>query len=507
MKIKQHILAGALFALMLTVAISPITSKADDASNPEFVASSTLCGIFDSSLLPIQMETSRRLDSLDKQNRVKKITPILARYQRILANEGYTISSAEVGGQEFRRTTAAATVKFQQKYLTQIRAASPAFEPTGYLDDDTRDFINRRYVCQKTAVIQLFNAQNYDDLKTGDTLSVKYRTIGLPTGSTLLFYGYDVDGSKNKNKTLLGTMTTTAPSATSSAATVSSFDWTIPTYALSGTYRVGVAIKDLPGSEKFTEAFKVYKRPLAASSVTTVVSPNGGETYTVGDTVQLSWLNATTNSLTGISVHLIDTASSTDVAILQSRGGGVNSRVGTYSWRIPRQIGALDLQAASKNVYKIKVVNGVSTSSSDMSDATFTIVPTSVQAATSTTAATGTQSDGTVVTSPFRYTITPTKTTYKKGENIRFKFSATNTATTSVVAMYPTGCWASYTINGSDASSKQACTMATSQFTFSPGETRSIDFVHPAAVVTGQRLIRVQHIGQGFATTTVTVTQ
>ena len=120
--------------------------------------------------------------------------------------------------------------------------------------------------------------------------------------------------------------------------------------------------------------------PVSVTQYMQVLSPNGGETYHVGDTVNITWKNCFTSvqSPLTIGISLIDfNASSGHQAI--PIGNAVQIANGSYSFTIPATIVAYGATISMNGSnYKIGIMDGMVGANGghgDTSDASFTILP------------------------------------------------------------------------------------------------------------------------------------
>ncbi|MDO8585124.1 MAG: Ser-Thr-rich GPI-anchored membrane family protein [bacterium] len=93
-------------------------------------------------------------------------------------------------------------------------------------------------------------------------------------------------------------------------------------------YNKGECITDTSGQKikVFGAELKLYSQ----TPLITVLSPNGGEAYRAGDTVNIRWSsNSNTSNSVNIRLHRIDETATTDIA------KGVQNK-GSYSWTVPQ---------------------------------------------------------------------------------------------------------------------------------------------------------------------------
>jgi len=149
----------------------------------------------------------------------------------------------------------------------------------------------------------------------------------------------------------LKTGTTTVAVITAGTACDGSYSWTIPTSVAAGT-NYKIAIGDGSGTEDYSNnTFSITAPPQI-----TVTSPNGGESWQIGTTHDITW---TYSNVTGNVAIALKTGTTT-VAVITA-GTACD---GSYSWTIPTSV------AAGTN-YKIAIGDGSGTE--DYSNNTFSI--------------------------------------------------------------------------------------------------------------------------------------
>ncbi len=113
-----------------------------------------------------------------------------------------------------------------------------------------------------------------------------------------------------------------------------SYDWEIPDTLPSGTYKLRIqAPYPLTGSDD-SDGYFTVSGGHSASSIR-ILSPNGGESYKIGDTVSIRWTSDSDSDLVGISVYdPAHSASGAEIArSLSVRASGID---GTFSkaWKV-----------------------------------------------------------------------------------------------------------------------------------------------------------------------------
>jgi hypothetical protein len=134
-----------------------------------------------------------------------------------------------------------------------------------------------------------------------------------------------------------------------------SYDWTLPDSLVSGSdYRLRISSADQPGVADESDAdFTIENAPMI-----TVTTPNGGETWTVGQAHAITWTSA---NITGnVQLRLLQN----DVSIKVINSSTTND--GEFTWTV-----SSDVVPASN--YKIRVTSVENTAIKDASNANFTI--------------------------------------------------------------------------------------------------------------------------------------
>lgn len=126
------------------------------------------------------------------------------------------------------------------------------------------------------------------------------------------------------------------------------------TYTTAGTYTISLTVTGAAGSHTTTITNYITVGEIV------VASPNGGETWTLGETRTISW---TYQNVSGsqVEIRLTGTSSST-VATGVSIGSGGS---GSYSWTIPTSL--------TPGTYRVRVFSTTDSNYTDLSDTTFTL--------------------------------------------------------------------------------------------------------------------------------------
>lgn len=120
--------------------------------------------------------------------------------------------------------------------------------------------------------------------------------------------------------------------------------WTIPSNIKSGSYRVRV------GQIHYTDAYSLFFQVNNNVQPPTLISPNGGQTWTVGDSATISWNRGSSPSTALVKIGIMDSRVSVPA------GGETIATVpntGSYTFTIPTAFGAVRFPGA--NVFKIAI--------------------------------------------------------------------------------------------------------------------------------------------------------
>ena len=152
--------------------------------------------------------------------------------------------------------------------------------------------------------------------------------------------------------------TTSIPIASNILASLGGFPFTPSVSIPLGNYNIQISDND-DGNTALKFSTPVI---IVAPTIITVTSPNGGETWKVGETHNVTW---TSNGLNNVSIGLKGGIAS-PTKILAT----VPASSGSYSWKI-------DSTIQSGSQYKILIYDPTNPSSQDISDNYFTISATS----------------------------------------------------------------------------------------------------------------------------------
>jgi 5-hydroxyisourate hydrolase-like protein (transthyretin family) len=212
----------------------------------------------------------------------------------------------------------------------------------------------------KNPAITVITPNGGEEWYIGDVKEIKWSYQGDPGSNVKI-------DLLNSSDTLVATIKTPTSKGKNG---MGSYKWTIPatgTSAVSpGDYKIRVSSTNttgITGTADTSDATFTIKTPEI-----TVITPNGGEAWGIGDTQEIKW---SYKGDPGRSVK-IDLKDSTDTTIItnitKTTSTGKNG-VGTYKWKIPTTVTPGD--------YKIKVSSTNTTGiigTADTSDATFEAV-------------------------------------------------------------------------------------------------------------------------------------
>jgi uncharacterized protein (DUF362 family) len=139
------------------------------------------------------------------------------------------------------------------------------------------------------------------------------------------------------------------------------YKWKIPSnQALGGDYSIKITSKSNSSYTDTSNPFAIVAPP---SPAITVISPNGGDTWSAGSTQKIQW--SYTGNIGGfVKIELLKPGvKNQTIASFVSIGSGGN---GSYNWRIPPK------QASGSN-YTIRVTSKSNTGCTDTSDGDFSI--------------------------------------------------------------------------------------------------------------------------------------
>lgn len=233
--------------------------------------------------------------------------------------------------------------------------------------------VGGRGICVKsvsTASITVLSPNGGEKWEIGKTYKIKW------TNTTNKYTVMEIIGNRGNDRVIIPSGDIFPPSQTSYNFTVPSSwqagsDFKVMVSAPPGNY--GHTITDSSDS-----SFSIVTA--GTNSGVSVISPNGGENWKVGETHAITWDSSNRPASSQVTIKISDTRPTFNVlpnsaTIIQT------TNTGSYNWTIPSSIGGMNLNAG--NVYKIKIDVEVGNVGivTDSSDSTFSI--TSVTSAAS----------------------------------------------------------------------------------------------------------------------------
>ncbi len=235
-----------------------------------------------------------------------------------------------------------------------LQAASPAVDRGTNLGF-TRDYDNV-LVPQRSGV----DVGAYELPAPTVTVTVPNGGESYATGQTVpIAWTYTGDFGANVKIELLqgATATTLAASVSAGSGGAGSWSWAIPlSQAAATNYRIRVTGLTYGATDTSNADFTI------TAPTITVVSPNGGESWSGGETHAIQW-TYTGSPGSNVQIELLDGATPTVLAASVSVGSG---GAGSWNWTIPAG-------QASGSVYKIRVTSTTNAYCTDSSDGNFGI--------------------------------------------------------------------------------------------------------------------------------------
>ena len=130
-------------------------------------------------------------------------------------------------------------------------------------------------------------------------------------------------------------------------ASAGSYSWIVPTIPPGTDFKIKIYDTANASISDLSDNYFSIVAPTTTPSIT-VTSPNGGETFVVGQTININW---TSSGVNNVNVYLVAEGGS-DVAA--SVAQNISASLGTYSWKIPNQYGLAPIVGK----FKLYVSNG-----------------------------------------------------------------------------------------------------------------------------------------------------
>ena len=196
-----------------------------------------------------------------------------------------------------------------------------------------------------TPAVTVFTPNGGETLTEGDSYEITWSNVGFPT-TDLIEIRLSTDGGSNYSIIDDGTFATYS----------GSYSWTVPNNP-GTTNLIQIANTTLGVSDESDAVFTIEDAMIPSI---TVVTPNGGENLTVGDSYEITWTDENIPGTDLIEIRL-STDGGSNYSILND--GTFSMYSGSYSWTVPNNAGSNNL---------IQIAN-TTQAVTDESDAVFTI--------------------------------------------------------------------------------------------------------------------------------------
>ncbi|HEU0080737.1 MAG TPA: hypothetical protein VFQ72_01775 [Candidatus Paceibacterota bacterium] len=194
---------------------------------------------------------------------------------------------------------------------------------------------------------------------TGAALPIRWDAVDFPAGSTLYI---ELRSESMASTTYIATV----------ASTDAAYSWKIPGDIASGKYYVEVYKADASGSIDPNESVKARTEGFYIIAPLKLLSPNGGETYKVGDTLHVTWTGGDPRNQVQLTLFAVRQG---NPAILPVSPFIANR--GSYDWVIPASPQSdLDFTMSDysgKSIYSLGIVALGASAPGDSSDNGFAI--------------------------------------------------------------------------------------------------------------------------------------
>jgi hypothetical protein len=269
-------------------------------------------------------------------------------------------------GQVLRIEGVSSVKELQEKYSEDVLRPSGLRLGTGYVGPSTRVFLNRLYKCNNQAPV-ISGISGPTSLKVGEmgTWTVK------ATDPLKGILNYQVTWGDEKYA--MGLIP--AEPSTDAAPQVSTFTHA---YASPGTYSINVTV--IASGSRNAQASITVKVSNSVQSPISVISPNGGETWTTYDKrdIKWNWPNAKRTDKVDIYLDFMGSCGSDTAAGLCAQAyfspyvldRNISARA-TYNWIVATDINNKKISAGR---YRVRICEAGSQTNCDSSDNYFTIV-------------------------------------------------------------------------------------------------------------------------------------
>ena len=272
------------------------------------------------------------------------------------ANESYTLTIQE--NQQCSNIEKQIT---PGQYKIAIWSEEPAMDIAA-----PHDYSDSYFSIGKQKSITILSPNGGEEWFLGSTYEIKWNSSGFEKVHIDI-----IDGSKNTAYTL----------ASELPASKGKFSWKIgsqwPELSAGDKYKIRVISYPFPASGEWEEGvnYDVSDNYFSISQPVkgiTVLSPNGGEEWKIGNTYTIKWDSSGYDSSASVQIGLRDTRYDPNLA--EGEAAIVNTtNTGSYTWTIPSEIGVMKLGAG--NVYKVVIYieEGGIPQKYDVSDSLFSI--------------------------------------------------------------------------------------------------------------------------------------
>ena len=317
-----------------------------------------------------------------------------------------------------------------------------------YFDDHNHEFVQ----CGANTTQPLISSVNPQPIQVGSTLTVSF-TNGGQTGSVIL---KTLDGTKSwyipytTGAVLNGfvyydgsKVSFTVPSMIGRGQLPENTGYETPIPITSGTYNLTVYATGCPavsgtclGTSAISKVFPItISAPSATQPSITVLSPNGGETYKIGDTLNIKWNASNFSDSSKVYIELRPDGPAISVGSQAVKIVAISPTSGYYLWQVPNTIipgqYIIEVYKADQN----GIVNS-NESVKDVSDTRFTISSvTSTQPSITVLSPNG----GETLTAGQHYTITWSLQGKQTGTAVTINAESQSTGNTFYIATVSSG--------------------------------------------------------------------